>query len=101
VGRGRRIFVQERLGRHDLARRTDSALEAAVLDEGLLDGMECLALCQALDGRDLSPVVLNGQREAGAEHLSIDDDRASAAYADAAALFSTGQAEVIPKQVDE
>src|SRR6185295_10391727 len=50
VGGGRRVLGQERDGGHDHPRRAEATLERAVLDEGLLDRMQRIALGQALDG---------------------------------------------------
>jgi len=48
-------------GRHDLPRGTIAALEAVIVDKGLLHRMQLPILLQALDGRDL--LALDGNRE--------------------------------------
>src|SRR5207245_7613747 len=48
--------VEQRLGRHDLARRADTALKTARVDEGLLHGMQAFVPGESLHCRDLMAV---------------------------------------------
>ena len=50
------VFFEERDGGADLAGRAVAALEAVVLEEGGLDGVEVVALGEAFDGGDLGAV---------------------------------------------
>lgn len=49
---GLRVLGQQRHGRQDLARLAVAALGDVLVDPRLLNGMEALAVGQALDGRD-------------------------------------------------
>src|SRR4051794_40859746 len=86
LGGSRCLSEQGVRGEH-LARRADAALKATLLDEGFLNGVEVFAVGEALDGQDRSTVVLDRERQASAEHLTIDNDGAGAAHADRAAFF--------------
>src|SRR5206468_1371622 len=96
-----RIRVEERLGRHDLARGADAALKSAGVDERLLDGMESLVLGEALDGRDRAAVREDRQRDAGADHLAVEKNGARAADADAAPFLGAREPEIVPEAVEE
>jgi hypothetical protein len=86
---------------HDLPGRAVAALEGVALDEGGLQGMELLALGEALDGRDLAPVHEGGEREARLHALAIHQHRARAALAEAAALLRTREAQVLAQGVEQ
>src|SRR5579859_338858 len=98
---GVRVAVQQRFRRHDLARRADAALEAAVIDEGLLQRMQLLALGHALDRGDPRAVHLHGQRDAGGDEAAVEQHGAGATDADAARLLGAGEAEVVAQQIDQ
>src|ERR1051326_1080100 len=93
-------LIEQRLGRDDLARRADAALEAAVLDEALLDRMELAVFREPLDGRDLAAVGENRGRDTRADHLAVHQHRAGAADADAAAFFRAGEPEIVAQKID-
>src|SRR3990172_1426291 len=95
------VLVEEGLGGDDLAGSADAALEAAVLDEGLLDRVEVILAADALDCREVGAVGLDGQRDAGGDDAAVHEDGAGAADADAAGLFGAGEAEVVAEEVDE
>src|SRR6202023_3224248 len=52
-----------------------------------LHRVEILAAREALDGRDLAPLVLDGEREAGVDALAVHQHGAGAALAHVAALL--------------
>src|SRR5947208_86816 len=52
--RGRRVPLEQLLGRHDHARRAESALESMLIPEGLLDGVQIAVGGQTLDGEDVT-----------------------------------------------
>ena len=96
-----RVRVQERLGSHDLARRANPALEAAILDKGLLQGVQAIALRQPFDGGDRAAVRHDSQGDAGTHWLSVQQHRAGAAHAHTAALFRSGEAQVVAQKIDQ
>ena len=65
------------------------------LDEGLLDGVELLALGQPLDGDDLAALGLPGEHEARAHELAVEVDRARAALALLAGVLRAREVEVV------
>src|SRR3990172_6167843 len=54
------IIAEQAVGRHDHARRAVAALQAVLVPEGGLQGVELLALLQGLDRHDLGAVRLDG-----------------------------------------
>src|SRR5438093_1957769 len=57
--------LEELGGRHDHARRAEAALQAVLLPEAFLDGVELAVLGHPLDGLHLRPLALDGQAVAG------------------------------------
>src|SRR4051812_40967507 len=79
----------------DHPRRAEAALHAAQLHHRPLEGVEPagVSLAQRLHGGDLLAHRLLGVDEAGVHHPPVDDDRARAALALAAALLGAGEAQ--------
>ena len=71
--------------------QAEAALEAVVVDEGLLHGMQGALQRQALDGGDLGVVEGHGEGHAGIHPPPVHDHRAGAALAAVAALLGSGQ----------
>src|SRR5437660_6446726 len=53
IARGVRLLLQQRPGVHDHARRAESALESAVLDERLLERMQLAVAFESFDRHDV------------------------------------------------
>src|SRR3990172_6015559 len=81
------VLVEEGLGGDDLAGSADAALEAAVVDEGALHGVEALLAADALDCREVGAVGLDGQRDAGGDDAAVHEDGAGAPDPHAPSLF--------------
>ena len=94
-------FLDQTDRAHDLAGRTEAALQAVMSDKGLLHRMKPVALCHAFDGQDVGAVVTDRQREARIDPPSIDDDRAGAALAAVAALLGSGQMQAFAKKIEQ
>jgi hypothetical protein len=56
---------------------------------------------QAFHGRHLGPVRLDGEHEAGADRLAVDEHGAGAARSVLAADVGSGEPEVVAEEVDE
>ena len=95
------LLGQQRHRRHHHARRAEAALEAVVLLEGGLDGVHHLAVGQALDGRDLAPVGLDGEHRAALHRLAVDEHGARAAARRVAADVGAGEPHVVSQVVHE
>ncbi len=96
-----RIFVQEGLGGHDDGVQAEAALGGLFFDEGFLQGMWFFERADAGQGDDF---ILRGQADrsdAGTNGLSVHDDGAGAALAEAAAEFGAVEFEVIAQDVEE
>ena len=72
---------------HDLPRRAIAALEGVSLDEGGLQGVELLAVGQALDRRDLASFHQSGEGETRFHALAVHQHRAGSALAESATFL--------------
>ena len=86
---------------HDHAGRAEAALQAVVLAEGLLHGMQLAVLGQALDGRDLGAVAGGGQHGAGLHGAAVHVHHAGAALAGVAAHMRAGEALVLAEELHQ
>jgi hypothetical protein len=89
------VFRKKRRGLHDLAGLTVPALGNLLRNPRTLDRMAAIR-GEAFDrGYLFAPDCAHG-RQAGADRLTIDVDRASAAHPHPAAIFCARQAERVP-----
>src|SRR5687768_15304405 len=95
-----RLLIKERLGRNHLTGSANAALKTAVLDKALLDRMQLAVFGQALDRGYVMTVGEHCQSQAGTDHVSVHQDRASAAHTDTAAFFCACQAEIVTQKVN-
>src|SRR5437764_12778117 len=80
VGRAARL-LEQRGGRHELARRAVPALEPVVLDERRLHRVQRVGAREPLHRRDLVALMHHGEREAGEVAAPVHVHRARAALA--------------------
>src|SRR5205085_10940375 len=76
-----RVVVEKRHGLHDLASLAVATLGHVIVDPGLLDRVQLVALRQTLDGRDALALDGGHGRDAHAVGHTIDVARAGAAEA--------------------
>ena len=93
--------VQQRLGEQHHAGRAVAALECAVGDERLLDGVQRAVMRQALDADDVAAVGLERECGAGGNGFAIDERDAGAAHAARTADLRSLQAELVAQQIGE
>src|SRR5512135_2390708 len=96
-----RVRREEVARRQDHARRAEAALEAVLLAERLLHGVELPVRREALDRRDLRAVGLDREHRAGLDGLAVEEHGARSALARVAADVGPGQAQRLPEVVDE
>ena len=72
-----------------------------MIDEGLLDRMQRVAVGEPLDGADLAPVGLHREHQARAHGDVVEDDGAGAADAVLAADVGAGLTAVVADGVDQ
>jgi hypothetical protein len=72
---------------HDLSGGAIAALEGVSLYKGGLQGVELIALGQALNSRDLASFHESGEREARFHALAVHQHRAGSALAESAAFL--------------
>src|SRR5262249_55125065 len=88
--------VEEGRRRDDEARRAEAALDAARLDERLLD-----RVVDPLDGDDVVPLGLRCEDEARADEHAVEEHRARAALALLAGVLRAREAEPLAQRVEE
>src|SRR5262249_56743300 len=88
-------------GGTDLAGGAVSTLEGVMLDEGLLQGMKCASLRQALDRRELCAILHDREREAGVDAPAVEQNGTGAALAVVAALFGPGEVEIEAQRIQQ
>src|SRR5437870_5138276 len=97
------MLAQERDERHEDARRAEAALQPVSLAERGLKRMQRVAraVSEALHGLDLVAVRLDGEHEAGADRLAVQQHGAGAAHPVLASNVRSGEAQVVAQEVGE
>src|SRR6266702_4699360 len=97
------MLAQERDERHEDARRAEAALQPVSLAERGLKRMQCVAraVSEALHGLDLVAARLDGEHEAGADRLAVQQDGAGAAHPVLASDVRSGEAQLVAQEVGE
>src|SRR5262249_25624767 len=102
LGLGRlRIAGEQRARALQHAGRAESALQAVLLPEALLQRVQRAAGGEALDGLDRRAVGLDRERRAALDRLAVEADRGGAVAGGVAADGGAGQAGVLADEVDE
>src|SRR5262245_29002666 len=84
---------------HQKARRAEATLQAMVIHECLLHGMQLCAVRQSFDGADLLAIGLYGEHQTGAHRLTIHDDGARSANSMLAADVRAGLPAILTDRV--
>src|SRR5712671_1013154 len=92
---------QQRAPGHHHPRRAVAALQAVLLPERFLDGVELAVLLQALHGADVRAVGLYRQHRARLHRLAVQEHRAGAAVGGVAADVRPGQPQILAEQMDQ
>ncbi|MGY4282914.1 hypothetical protein ACVWXO_002134 [Bradyrhizobium sp. LM2.7] len=87
--------------RHDHAWRAIAALQAVIVAEGGLHGVQLVAPGDAFDGGDVGAVGLSRQHRAGFHRLAVHVHDAGTALAGVAADMGPGEVEVIAQELDQ
>src|SRR5580700_9332750 len=82
-------------------RGADAALRGAAIKKGLLQQLQSAVRGEALDRDYLRAVRLKDWDETAIHQRSIDQDGAGAAFAFSAALFRSGQGELVAQDVEQ
>src|SRR5215831_15253117 len=95
------LLLEQRCHRHDHARLAIAALRHVVLEPGLLHLVQVLALCEAFNGGDLRAADGGDGHRARADREAVDVNGARAALRDAAAVFRSGEADLLPNHPEQ
>src|SRR5262245_11085312 len=79
--------IEQSFHRDNISRRAVAALHRAGVDERLLHRMQCIAVGETFDGRDLGAVGIGRHGDARVDRLAVINNRAGAALAGVAAKF--------------
>ncbi len=96
-----RYLIEEGDRCHHHARGAVAALQRMAVHEGLLHGVQFLAVGETLDGGDALPVGLDGEHGAGLDGLAVQVERAGTAGRRIAADVRTSEPDGIPDVVHE
>src|SRR5712692_5848215 len=98
------MVAQERDQRHEDARRAEAALQPVSLAECGLERMQRIAppraVRQTLDCRDVVSIRLDGEHQAGAYRLAVQQHRTGAAHAVLAPDVRAGESALVAHAVD-
>ena len=87
------IALEQLLGRHDHAGSAEAALEAMLVPEGFLHGVELAVGGEAFDGHHLAAIRLDGEHGAGLYGLAVERHGAGAADGGFAADVAAGESD--------
>ena len=96
-----RLFPQQLGQRDQHARRAEAALQAVIVDKGLLQNRQLAVGRKALDRRHLAVVRLHRKHQARARRVAVDQHRAGAAHAVLAAEMRAGEVEFVAQEIGE
>ena len=97
-----RALPQDQIARGDQhCRRAIPALQCVVLVKVAAQRLDDRVAGEALDGRDLALVAGDGEHQARARRLAVDEDRAGAAHAVLAAEMSAGQIAPLAQKIGQ
>jgi hypothetical protein len=92
-----RILVQQGFRCDKNRGRAITALGGAKIGEGVLQRVKFSFDAEAFDGQNISRVALDSEDQAGEHRFTIEKNGASAAFAEFAAVFGAGVAEIFAK----
>lgn len=89
------------MGREQHTRRAYPALRRAALNKRLLQSRQPSAVCKALDRKDIATIDLPNGYKTTVDHLSVDQDRASAALPFSATFFRPSGTKIFSKHIEQ
>jgi hypothetical protein len=95
------MVLEQLHGRHDHARRTETALQSVTLTEGRLHRMQFAIVAQPFDRGDLGALRLDGQDRASLNGASIQMHGTGAALSGIATHVGSGEMQLITDQLDQ
>ena len=97
-----RVAIQIRLRRQDDAAEAEATLHGLLVDERLLNRMGLLEAAESLERRRFCPARNGGdRRDARANGLPFDEDRAAAALPESAPELRTVQLQIVAEHVQQ
>lgn len=93
--------VEKRFRPHHHAGNAVAALRRLLFDEGLLKGTGMVGGPKTFQRRNLAVFGQHDRRDAGEDRFPIDDHGASAALAEATAIFGRVEAKFVPQHIEQ
>src|SRR5260370_5948072 len=91
------VLPEQRDGRHDHAGLAITALRDSSVQPSLLNGMQRAVPRKTLDRSDRSTFGLANRQDAARRCCAIEMHRTNSASADAAAIFCSGEPQLLPQ----
>jgi len=88
------VFIQQGLCGKDHARGTKAALNGPIFNEILLQGVGSIGSAETPNGRNLSPIRLSSQHQAGIHRAPPQKDRTATAVPLFASIFDFGKTQI-------
>src|SRR5213075_3521133 len=82
-------------------RRAVAALRGVQVGKGRLERVRARGGGEPLHGRDLAPVALEAEEQAGEDRLAVDDDGAGPALAEFTAVLRAREPHVLAQDLEE
>src|SRR5881296_628008 len=95
---GRLVLLEQGLGGQQEPGGAEPALEAVMLAERLLDGMEPLAVGQPFHRHQRGAIELDREEQATSDRLTVEQHRAGATHAVLAADVGASEVEVVAEE---
>lgn len=95
------MLFEQSFGSDDKAGRANAALQRGPFEEALLNRMELADVADAFDRRDLAPFGFDAEHEAAIHRPAVEQHRAAAAVAVAAAFFRAGEANNVAQNLEQ
>ena len=95
------LALQHARGQHQEARGAEPALQRVMVDEGLLQRVQPVAVGEPFHRPDLGAVGLGGEHQTASDRRAVEDDRAGAADPVLAAEMGAGQPAILADRIGE
>jgi hypothetical protein len=95
------MSLEQRHSRNDHTRSANSALRAAAFEEGRLHSAKFLTVRNAFNRANVRSIRFDRGNEAAVDDRSVQQNRASAAFALTATFFRSGEAHLFPQDIEQ
>ena len=94
-------MMQKSGGAQDHSGGAETALDGAIVEKRLLEGVQSIFRGDSFYSGDLTTFTLASQDQAGVYRPTVKNDGTGTAFANPAAFFGAGKVEFFPEEVEE